>query len=75
MFEGIFASHEIGFRKPQPEAFSYVSDAIGIRPGDIAFFDDLAENVQAASAAGFQGILVTSHIDVRNALDELNCLG
>jgi putative hydrolase of the HAD superfamily len=50
----IFLSHEIGMRKPEAQAFRHVAQQIGLPPGRIAFFDDLAENVEAARAAGFQ---------------------
>lgn len=69
LFDRIFASHVMGIRKPERKAFDHISQAIGVAPGSIVFFDDLLENVQAASAAGFQGVHVRSPNDVRNALE------
>jgi putative hydrolase of the HAD superfamily len=68
VFDGIFASHELGLRKPEQEAFACVADAIGVSPRSIVFFDDLAKNVRVATAMGFQAVLVESPADVRNAL-------
>ena len=58
-FEKIFASHEIGARKPDPEAFQIVLDYLDIDPQKVAFIDDNAENVRGAEALGIKGILAT----------------
>lgn len=67
-FERIFASHEMGMRKPERKAFDFICRSLRCEPGPILFFDDLAENVQAAQEAGLQAILVRSPEDVRSAL-------
>jgi len=72
-FDGVFASHEIGLRKPERSAFDYVARAIGISPESIVFFDDLAENVQGAADAGFRGVHVRGPRDVRIALQSFGC--
>ena len=63
-FEKIFASHEIGARKPEPEAFQTVLDYLDIEPGKVAFFDDNPDNAQGANAVGINGFVATSHLDV-----------
>ena len=70
-FDRIFASHQIGRRKPDAEAFAEVAEAIGVAPASIVFFDDVAENVRGATAAGMPGVVVTDPADVRNALAAL----
>jgi FMN phosphatase YigB (HAD superfamily) len=72
-FERVFASHEIGLRKPERSAFDYVARTIGVPARSIVFFDDLAENVQGATDAGFRGVHVRSPQDVRNALRSFGC--
>lgn len=67
-FDRIFTSHEMGMRKPERAAFEHISQATGIEAGDILFFDDLLENVQAAADAGLQAVQVRSPEDVRQAL-------
>jgi len=67
-FQRIFASHEIGMRKPEADAFAFVCTAMRCRPESVLFFDDLAENVEAAQAAGLQAVQVRSPRDVERAL-------
>lgn len=67
-FERIFASHEIGMRKPEPAAFRHVVEAIGTRSGQVLFFDDSAENVRGARQAGLQAVQVKSTADIARAL-------
>ena len=67
-FARIFASHELGLRKPERAAFERVCALTGTSAASILFFDDLAENVRAAEDAGFQGVLVKTPEDVAAAL-------
>jgi glucose-1-phosphatase len=68
-FDRIFASHQMGLRKPEPAAFAHICAATGLPAHAIAFFDDLPENVQAAADAGFRATLVRSPGDVARALE------
>ena len=68
-FDRIFASYEMGFRKPERQAFDHISQAIGVAAESIVFFDDLLENVQGASAANVQAVHVRSPTDIRRALE------
>ena len=70
-FDGIFASHEMGLRKPERAAFEHICHTTGVAAHSFLFFDDLPENVHAATAAGLQAILVRSPDDVANALGKL----
>ena len=47
------------------------SPRIGIAAPRIVFFDDLAENIEAAQAHGLIGVQVRSSDDVARALDQL----
>lgn len=67
-FTRVFASHEIGHRKPQPGAFEHVLREIGVPPQEVLLFDDLAPNVEAAVVLGLQAVQVRSPGDVRLAL-------
>jgi putative hydrolase of the HAD superfamily len=68
-FDRIFASHQMGLRKPERAAFDAIRVRTGIAASSFLFFDDLPENVQAAQAAGLQAVLVKSHRDVAAALE------
>lgn len=58
LFDSSFLSHEMGHVKPDPEAFQYALAQLGVPPGDVWFFDDLAPNVEAARAAGMNAFRV-----------------
>jgi putative hydrolase of the HAD superfamily len=64
----VFVSHEMRCRKPEPEAYAYVADAIGVPPDRILFLDDSAVNVEGARAVGMDAVLVKSHVDVSSAV-------
>ena len=67
-FDRVFASHQLGLRKPERAAFDRICALTGTPPAAMVFFDDLAENVRAAEDAGLQGVLVKSPEDVTAAL-------
>ena len=69
-FDRIFASHEMGLRKPERAAFEHICHTTGVAARSFIFFDDLPENIHAAAEAGFQAILVRSPEDVSDALRE-----
>ena len=71
----IFASHQLGLRKPEKLAFEHVCELAGVQPSSIVFFDDLAENVAGAVKAGLQGVHVRGPQDVLKALHSFGFLG
>lgn len=70
-FRELFLSSRIGMRKPNGETYDFVVKAIGIAPQRIVFFDDLAENVEAARERGLHAVQVHSSDDVARTLDQL----
>jgi putative hydrolase of the HAD superfamily len=74
-FRRVFASHQIGQRKPHPAAFDFVLREIGVPAPEVLLFDDLPANVEAAQALGLQAVLVRSPADVRQALLAAGVLG
>lgn len=67
-FDRVFASHEIGLRKPEPAVFDHVCQAAGVEPASMLFFDDSPANVDAAAAHGLQAVLVRGPDDVAHAV-------
>ena len=67
-FRKLFISSVIGLRKPEPAAFNYVIEAIGVPAGRILFFDDTLENIEGARACGLQAVHVTSDSTVADTL-------
>ncbi|MCS6981319.1 MAG: HAD family phosphatase, partial [Flavobacteriales bacterium] len=53
LFKKIFYSHQVGLRKPRPEAFLKVAEEAGLTPSRTLFVDDNPENVAGAQTAGF----------------------
>lgn len=70
-FRRVFVSSELGKRKPEPEAFASIADAVGVPLSRILFFDDTRENVDAARAIGMPAVHVTSIRDVEGAVGGL----
>lgn len=67
-FDHVFTSHDIGHRKPQPQTFTHVLQAIGLPAREVLLFDDLAPNIEAARALGLQAVQVRRPADVRAGL-------
>lgn len=57
-FEKFVFSNEIGVRKPAPEAFAALTEALGVAPERTVFIDDNADNIAACEALGFTGLLL-----------------
>lgn len=77
-FARLFVSSEIGRRKPDPAAFRYVADAIGLAPERILFLDDAEENIAGAQSIGMPAIHVHSSEDIARTigrLDERGAIG
>ncbi|MBR3906989.1 MAG: HAD family phosphatase [Bacteroidaceae bacterium] len=57
-FDALYLSYRMGLRKPEPEIFRQVLAAEGAAPDDCLFFDDSAENCEAARAVGIDAYLM-----------------
>lgn len=58
LFNTCYFSQEIGYRKPNAEAFNYVLENNNLSPKNTLFLDDNKDNVDAAKALGINTILV-----------------
>ena len=70
-FEKIFASHEIGARKPSPESFNKILDYLNTTPDRAVFFDDLCDNVEGALSVGISSFVVNSPYEVSEKLNQM----
>jgi FMN hydrolase / 5-amino-6-(5-phospho-D-ribitylamino)uracil phosphatase len=52
-FDGVWASHELGVRKPDPQFFERLLDKVGHPAQRCLFVDDRKINCRAAAEAGF----------------------
>lgn len=70
IFDLVFYSHEIGYRKPEPGAWQKVLERTGIVPEETLFIDDHLPNVEAAAALGFQSKFADREIlEIVNTLE------
>jgi glucose-1-phosphatase len=53
-FDGIFASHEHGERKPDAAFFLKACSLFGVEPNEVLFVDDTLENVEGARRVGME---------------------
>ncbi|MDP2241001.1 MAG: HAD-IA family hydrolase [Burkholderiales bacterium] len=70
MFRKVFVSSDLGRRKPEPQAYSAVAQAMGTPLPGILFFDDFKDNVEAARKVGMQAVHVKSFADIEKALTQ-----
>ncbi|MCK9412176.1 MAG: HAD family phosphatase [Prolixibacteraceae bacterium] len=67
LFEKCYYSHEIGHRKPNPEAFEVVLADAGLDPGKTLFVDDLKLNTETAEKLGLKVL----HIEAGTLMERL----
>lgn len=65
--DGVFSSR-VQLMKPQPAIFRTAARRFGLVPGELVFIDDLAHNVDAARALGWQAIHFNDARDCEGAL-------
>ncbi|HDS07675.1 MAG TPA: HAD family phosphatase, partial [Bacteroides sp.] len=62
LFKKIFYSFEIGYHKPDREAFEYVIRHAGIIPEETFFLDDNIHNIKTSQELGFRAIHIHERI-------------
>jgi HAD superfamily hydrolase (TIGR01509 family) len=67
-FTRVFASHEVGLRKPYPGIYRGVAESLGVAPGELVFFDDVHANVEGALRAGLDAHVFSEAGQVRSVL-------
>ena len=73
LFDDIVCSADVGMAKPDARVYALAARRLGLPPEECVFVDDLESNVDAADAAGMQGVqfLVGEHV----LEDQLAALG
>jgi putative hydrolase of the HAD superfamily len=56
LFDDVVCSADVGLAKPDPRVYALAASRLGLQPGECVFVDDLADNVEAARAAGMRGV-------------------
>lgn len=73
-FDKIFLSFEIGYRKPDVEAYQAVTDYYKIPANEVFFIDDNQTNIDAALAYGMQAVVFTNAQTLTSRLEEAGIL-
>lgn len=71
VLDRIFLSYEIGFRKPDREAYEFVLSFLKARPEECVFIDDREENIAAAENLGIKTILFLNNKQLKKKLKDL----
>ena len=66
IFKKIYYSHEIGWHKPDKEAWEYVIKDSGIKAEETLFLDDDIHNIKASQELGFQAIHIHERTNLMN---------
>jgi len=54
LFDKVYYSHEIGFRKPNKDAFQLILDENNIKANEVLFIDDSPQHIEGANKLGIQ---------------------
>jgi putative hydrolase of the HAD superfamily len=71
LFDKVLESRVLGVRKPDPRFYELACDALGVRPDECVFLDDLGVNLKPARALGMHTIKVTDPDVALAELEEL----
>ncbi len=64
-FTAVVDSSEVGLRKPDPRIYTLTAERMGHRPDELLYFDDMADNVAGACAAGLVAAVFTGPDECR----------
>ena len=69
LFDPVLLSYEIGYEKPQREAYTFLLEQLQLSASEVIFIDDQIENINAAKALGIDAI---HFISPRKLAEDLN---
>jgi len=70
-FDFVVASGDIGFAKPEAQAYEYTADGLGVRLTECVFLDDREEYCFAAQGVGMQAIQYQNFEQAKDELEKL----
>ena len=70
LFDGLFLSYRIGYRKPSDQIYLHAIKRLKCRPNEILFIDDLKVNIDAAENLGIQTLHLTDNKKIKEQLLE-----
>lgn len=69
-FDVVVASGEIGYAKPEPQAYEITAEQLGLPPQECIFTDDRPEYCDGARAVGMQAIHYRSYSQFKAELED-----
>ncbi len=73
-FDHLFLSHEIGYLKPDHQAFRAAVEGLQLPAEEIIFFDDNIDNVNAANAFGLKAHQAFNPLQAKQVLSQYGVL-
>lgn len=70
-FDVVIASGDIGFAKPEPQAYEIVADRLNLRCDECIFIDDRGIFCEGATSVGMHAIVYTNFAQCKRDLKEL----
>ncbi len=70
-FDALVLSHEVGIRKPSAGIYHHCQTVAQADPRECVFVDDLPQNIEAARACGWRGVVYRPELDLRRELNQL----
>ncbi|MCK4259185.1 MAG: HAD family phosphatase [Halanaerobiales bacterium] len=74
IFDKVYASHIIGFAKPDPDFYKWILKNENCEPEKSVFIDDNLDNIAVAKELGINAIHFKDAENLRNDLEQLNLL-
>ena len=71
LVDGGVISYEVQIVKPEPAIYKKLLEKYNLAAEECVFLDDKAENIEAAKALGFHGIVVESYEQASEALNKI----
>ena len=71
IFTKVYYSHEIGHRKPEPEAFKLILDENQLNANEVLFIDDSPQHIEGAKKIGLKTHLLKEHEDITNLFPDI----
>ena len=65
IFDKIYSSNIIGFKKPDTEYYRYILDDLNENPSNIIFYDDRQENIESAKLLGINSYLYHTDLVIK----------
>jgi len=73
-FDGGIVSYKEKLMKPEKDIYDRLTATYGINPHESIFIDDTRENIEGATKSGFETILFTTSLELREKLVGYNVL-